>query len=255
MPMKLISWNVNGLRAVLNKGFYEFIEKEQPDIICLQEIKAMQDQVDLDLPGYPHRYWNSAQKKGYSGTAVFCRKEPLSHANDIGIAKHDAEGRVCMVECGAFYLVNVYVPNSQRGLDSLPYRQHEWDVDFLKYLKNLEKKKPVIVCGDLNVAHTEIDLANPKTNTKNAGFTIEERHGFDNILAAGFVDTFRAFTKEGGHYSWWSYMGHAREKNIGWRIDYFLASPTLMPVIRKSYILPAVMGSDHAPVVLEGDFD
>lgn len=249
--MKIISWNVNGIRAVLNKGFYEFVEKEKPHILCLQETKASPEQVELDLKDYKYRYWNSAQKKGYSGTAVFCKDEPLKAFNDMGIDEHDTEGRVCTIELEKFYLVNVYTPNSQRGLERLDYRQHKWDVDFLKFVKKLEKKKPVIFCGDLNVAHREIDLANPKSNVKNAGFTPEERAGFDNIIKAGFVDTFRHFTQEGGHYTWWSYMGQAREKNVGWRIDYFLASPSIMPSIKKSYILPAVMGSDHAPVVLE----
>lgn len=251
--MKIISWNVNGLRAVLNKGFHEFVSSEKPDILCLQETKASPEQVQLELEGYPYMYWNSAQKKGYSGTAVFCRKEPLRVFYDMSIEKHDSEGRVCTLELEKFHLVNVYTPNAQRGLERLPYRQNEWDVDFLKFVKKLEKKKPVIFCGDLNVAHTEIDLANPKSNVKNAGFTPEERAGFDNMVKAGFIDTFRHFTKDGGHYTWWSYMGQAREKNIGWRIDYFLASPALMPLIKKSYILPRVMGSDHAPIVLEGE--
>ncbi len=249
--MKIISWNVNGIRAVLNKGFLEFVERESPDVLCLQEVKAMREQVELDLPRYPHVYWNSAEKKGYSGTAVFSKIPALSYTRGIGAQKHDTEGRVITLEFGAFFLVNVYVPNSQRGLERLDYRHREWDVDLLKYLRNLEKKKPVVFCGDLNVAHREIDLANPKGNQGNAGFTPEERAGFDNIVSAGFVDTFREFEKGGGHYTWWSYMGRAREKNVGWRIDYFIVSPVLMPSIRKSYILPDVMGSDHAPIVLE----
>jgi exodeoxyribonuclease III len=249
--MKLISWNVNGLRAVIGKGFYEFIKAQSPDVICLQETKALPEQVDLSLDDYPYTYWCSAEKKGYSGTAVFSRIKPLSVASGIGIEEHDSEGRVITAEFEKYYLVNVYVPNSKRELERLLYRSEKWDVDFLSYLKKLETKKPVIFCGDLNVAHKEIDLANPKSNTNNAGFTPEERKGFDNIVSAGFVDTFREFTKEGGHYSWWSYMGRAREKNVGWRIDYFCVSPALMPLVKKSYILPDVMGSDHAPVVLE----
>jgi len=249
--MKLISWNVNGIRAVLGKGFHDFVHKYSPDILCLQETKATPEQVELELGGYPYHYWNSAVKKGYSGTAIFSTKEPSSVSYGIGIEEHDQEGRVITADFGDFWLVNVYVPNSQRGLNRLPYRHQKWDVDFLAYLKKLETKKPVIVCGDLNVAHKEIDLANPKSNVKNAGFTPEERQGFDNVVAAGFVDTFREFTKEGGHYSWWSYMGHAREKNVGWRIDYFCVSGVLMEKVNKSYILPDVKGSDHAPVVLE----
>ncbi|HNX58016.1 MAG TPA: exodeoxyribonuclease III [Spirochaetota bacterium] len=249
--MKLISWNVNGIRAVIGKGFHDFVKAHNPDVLCLQETKATPDQVNLELPGYDYHYWNSAEKKGYSGTAVFSKKEPAAVTNGIGIDEHDHEGRVITADFGDYWLVNVYVPNSQRGLERLPYRHDRWDVDFLKYLKKLEKKKPVIFCGDLNVAHKEIDLANPKSNVKNAGFTPEERAGFDNIVSAGFVDTFREFTKEGGHYSWWSYMGRAREKNVGWRIDYFCVSGAFMPRVKKSYILPDIMGSDHAPVVLE----
>ena len=250
-PMKIISWNVNGIRAVLKKGFLEFLEREDPDIICLQEIKAFPEQVDIDLPRYPHMLWNPAERKGYSGTAIFSKTAPVSHVNGIGMEKHDKEGRVVTMELPGCFLVTIYVPNSQRGLERLPYRHKEWDVDLLHYLKNLEKKKPVIFCGDLNVAHKEIDLANPKSNQSNAGFTPEERKGFDNIVQAGFIDTFREFTAEGGHYTWWSYMGRAREKNIGWRIDYFCISPALRNKLKNSYILPDVMGSDHAPVVLD----
>ncbi len=249
--MKIICWNVNGIRAVLKKGFLDFLHTEDPDIICLQETKAQPEQVELDIPEYPYLFWNSANKKGYSGTAVFSKITPISHARDIGIEKHDNEGRVISLEFDTFYLVNIYVPNAQRGLNRLDYRTDEWDVDLLKYLKSLEKQKPVIFCGDLNVAHKEIDLANPKGNTNNAGFTPQERAGFDAIIKAGFIDTFREFTKEGGHYTWWSYMGRARENNIGWRIDYFIISPTLRPRLKKSYILPHIMGSDHAPIVLE----
>ncbi len=249
--MKIISWNVNGIRAVLKKGFLEFLKKEDPDIICLQETKAMPEQVELDLPSYPHQYWNWADKKGYSGTAIFSKHQALQAINGIDIEKHDNEGRVITLEMDSCFLVNVYVPNAKRGLERLDYRHLEWDADFLKYLKKLAKKKPIIFCGDLNVAHKEIDLARPDGNHNNAGFTDEERKGFDNIQKAKFIDTFREFESEGGHYTWWSYMGRAREKNIGWRIDYFCVSPELKPKLQNSYILPEVMGSDHAPIVLE----
>ncbi len=246
----IISWNVNGFRAILKKGFTEFVKSWSPDIFCLQETKAHPDQVEVDLSEYPYKYWNAADRKGYSGTAIFCKIEPESVTNGIGIIKHDDEGRVITVEFPGYFLVNVYVPNSQRGLTRLGYRHREWDPDFLKYLKNLEKRKPVIFCGDLNVAHKEIDLANPKSNVNNAGFTPEERTGFDQIIASGFVDTFRSFVSEGGHYTWWSYMNNARTRNIGWRIDYFCVSPELVPSVKDSKILPHIMGSDHAPIVL-----
>jgi exodeoxyribonuclease-3 len=251
--MKIISWNVNGIRSVLTKGFEDFLGKEKPDIICLQETRADESQVKSRFEEYPYKYWNSAEKKGYSGTAVFSVNEPLSVTRELGMQEHDGEGRVLTLEFKKFWLVNVYVPNSKRGLERLDYRQKSWDVDFLAYLKKLEKKKPVVVCGDFNVAHKEIDLANPKTNVKNAGFTPEEREGFDNFISAGFVDTFREFTTDGGHYTWWSNMANSRERNVGWRIDYFLVSKKIMPEIKKSYILPSVMGSDHAPVVIETD--
>jgi exodeoxyribonuclease III len=251
--MKIVSWNVNGIRSIAGKGFYEFVAQTDPDIICLQETKASPEQIDLNLPEYPFRYWDVAEKKGYSGTAVFSKIEPRSFTAGISHEEHTKEGRICTVEFDDFYLVNVYVPNSQRELLRLEYRTQRWDRDFLAYLKELERSKPVVFCGDLNVAHTEIDLTNPKSNQRNAGFTIEERTSFDKVLAAGFVDTFRHFTKEGGHYTWWSYMGRAREKNIGWRIDYFCVSADLIDRVTKSYILPHVMGSDHAPVVLEAD--
>ncbi|HNX24868.1 MAG TPA: exodeoxyribonuclease III [Spirochaetota bacterium] len=251
--MKIISWNVNGIRSVITKGFDNFLKAEKPDILCLQETRADESQVKIELEGYRYRYWNPAEKKGYSGTAVFCVHEPLSVSNELGMEKHDGEGRVITLEYKKFWLVNVYVPNSKRGLERLDYRHNNWDVDFLSYLKKLEKKKPVIVCGDFNVAHKEIDLANPRTNVKNAGFTPEEREGFDNFISAGFVDTFREFTKDGGHYTWWSNMANSRERNVGWRIDYFLVSEKIKPDIKKSYILPSVMGSDHAPVVVETD--
>lgn len=249
--MKIISWNVNGIRAVLKKDFLKFLASEDPEIICLQETKAMREQVDEEFSAYPYQYWHSAEKKGYSGTAVLSKSEPISFSYGIDIEKHDSEGRVITLEYDSFYLVNIYVPNSKRGLERLDYRQKEWDVDLLKYMKNLEKNKPVIFCGDMNVAHKEIDLANPKTNRRNAGFTDEEREGFDNIVNSGFIDTFRLFESGGGHYTWWSYMGRARKKNVGWRIDYFCVSPELEDEVKESYILPQVMGSDHAPIVLE----
>ena len=249
--MKIISWNVNGIRAVIKKGFYDFIDEYKPDILCLQETKAHPEQVDIKLDQYPHQFWNSAEKKGYSGTAIFSKKEPLSVKNNIGIDKHDNEGRVIAVEFEDYFLVNVYTPNSKRELLRLEYRSQEWDVDFLKYLKKLDEEKPVIFCGDLNVAHKEIDLKNPKTNKRNAGFTDEERLGFDNYIESGFIDTFREFEKGEGHYTWWSYMFNSRAKNVGWRIDYFCISQILRSKLTKSYILKDVMGSDHAPVAIE----
>ena len=249
--IKIISWNVNGIRAVIKKGFYDFMDDYNPDIICLQETKASEDQVDLKLDEYPYKYWNAAEKKGYSGTAIFSKIKPISITNDIGIDKHDQEGRVITAEFNNFFLVTVYTPNSKRELLRLDYRQKEWDIDFLKYLKDLEKSKPVVFCGDLNVAHKEIDLKNPKTNRRNAGFTDEERMGFDNYISAGFIDTFREFEKGEGHYTWWSYMFQARSRNVGWRIDYFCISESLRTKLKKSYILKDVMGSDHAPVVME----
>ena len=249
--MKIISWNVNGIRAVIKKGFYEFIDTYNPDILCLQETKAHPEQVDIKLNQYPYQFWNSAEKKGYSGTAIFSKKEPLSVKNNIGIDKHDNEGRVITVEFEDYFLVTVYTPNSKRELLRLEYRAQEWDIDFLKYLKKIEEEKPVIFCGDLNVAHKEIDLKNPKTNKRNAGFTDEERSGFDNYIESGFIDTFREFEKGEGHYTWWSYMFNSRAKNVGWRIDYFCISQILRPKLAKSYILKDVMGSDHAPVAIE----
>ena len=254
--MKIISWNVNGIRAVLKKGFLDFMDEHDPDIICIQETKAHKEQVELDLDKYPYKYWNSAEKKGYSSTAIFSKHKPINVINDMGIEKHDNEGRIITLEFKDYYLVTVYTPNSKRDLSRLPYRQNEWDVDFLSYMKSLEKNKPVIFCGDLNVAHKEEDLANPSSNktTKsrpgNAGFTDEEREGFDNIINAGFIDTFREFHKGNGHYTWWSYMGGARARNVGWRIDYFCISPSLKSIITDSSILPEVMGSNHCPIVL-----
>ena len=248
--MKLISWNVNGLRAVLKKNFLEFLDTEQPDILCLQETKCSPDQVEQLWPAHYNTYWNSAEKKGYSGTAIFTKQRPLKVTPHLGIADHDKEGRVITVEYADFFLVNVYTPNSKRELTRLAYRQR-WDQDFLRFLKQLEKKKPVVWCGDLNVAHTEIDLANPKANVKNHGFTPEERAGFDAFVAAGFVDTFREFEKGPKHYTWWSPMGTARQRNIGWRLDYFLITQAFRPRLKRAAILPHIMGSDHCPVVIE----
>ena len=248
--MKLISWNVNGLRAVLKKNFLGFLDAEKPDILCLQETKCSPDQVEQLWPAHYTAYWNCAEKKGYSGTAIFTKSRPLKTTPHMGVAEHDREGRVLTAEYKDFFLVNVYVPNSKRDLSRLAYRQ-KWDADFLKFLKKLEKKKPVVWCGDLNVAHAEIDLTNPKANVHNHGFTPEERAGFDAFVKAGFIDTFREFEKGGGHYTWWSQMSNARARNVGWRIDYFLISAALRPRLKRAAILPHVMGSDHCPVVIE----
>ena len=247
--MKLISWNVNGLRACMDKGFMDFFQEADADVFCIQESKLQEGQIALSLPGY-HQYWNYAEKKGYSGTALFCKEEPLSVAYGIGIEEHDKEGRVITAEFPQFYVVTVYTPNSQRELTRLSYRM-EWEAAFLAYLKKLEEKKPVIFCGDLNVAHKEIDLKNPKTNRHNAGFTDEERQCFTRLLDAGFIDTFRYFypDKE-GIYSWWSYMFKAREKNAGWRIDYFVVSDCLKDRLADAAIHTQVLGSDHCPVEL-----
>jgi exodeoxyribonuclease-3 len=248
---KIISWNVNGIRAVQKKGFDDFIKQENPDIICIQETKAHPDQVNIGLDDYKYKYWNSAQKKGYSGTAIFSKIKPIEVEYNLNIDKHDNEGRVITLYFNNYNLVTVYTPNSKRDLSRLNYRQKEWDIDFLKFLKKLENDNPVIFCGDLNVAHKEIDLKNPKTNKRNAGFTDEERGGFDNYINADFIDTFREFNNEEGHYTWWSYMFNSRARNVGWRIDYFCISKILKQKIKNSYILPEIMGSDHAPVVLE----
>jgi exodeoxyribonuclease-3 len=250
VAVKLISWNVNGLRAVLKKKFLGFLDTEQPDILCLQETKCTPDQVEQLWPRHYTTYWNSATKKGYSGTAIFTKNRPLQVTPHLGITEHDNEGRVLTAEYHDFFLVNVYTPNSRRELERLPYRQ-VWDRDFLRYLKKLEKKKPVIFCGDLNVAHTGIDLANPKANVRNHGFTIEERDGFTAFVGAGFVDTFREFEPGGGHYTWWSPMSGARARNVGWRIDYFLISKSLRPRLKRAFIRPHVMDSDHCPVGIE----
>jgi exodeoxyribonuclease-3 len=234
---------------VLKKGALELVANEKPDIVCFQETKAHPDDVDAFWPEYA-AHWNWAEKKGYSGVLTLSKKKPVSVTRGIGTAEHDREGRVLTTEFADFFLVNVYVPNSKRELTRLPYRQL-WDRDFLAYLKGLERAKPVIWCGDLNVAHTEIDLARPKGNEKNHGFTAEERAGFSAFVAAGFVDTFREFEKAGGHYTWWSQMGGARARNIGWRIDYFLCSEALRPRLKSARIFPQITGSDHCPVGLE----
>ena len=248
--MKLISWNVNGLRACVTKGFMDFFQEIDADIFCLQETKLQPVQIELDLPGY-HQYWNSAVKKGYSGTAVFSKQEPVSVSYGIGIEEHDQEGRVITLEFEEFYLVTVYTPNSQRELTRLEYRM-QWEDDFLAYLKKLEVNKPVVFCGDLNVAHKEIDLKNPKTNRKNAGFTDEERGKMTVLLSNGFVDTFRYFYPDlKDAYSWWSYMGQARAKNIGWRIDYFVVSESLKDKLEDAKIHDQILGSDHCPVELQ----
>ena len=246
--MKLISWNVNGLRAVLKKGFEEFVSEHRPDILCLQETRLGAEEAPDVLPGLPHKYYNVGQKKGYSGTSIFSRVPPDSVRMGIGKRKHDGEGRVLSADFGRFLLVNAYVPNSgQDTLGRLDYRI-SWDRDFRAYLSELDRKKPVILCGDLNVAHEEIDLARPQPNRKHAGFTDEEREGFRKLLAVGFVDSFRRFHPEKDQYSWWSYRAGARRKNIGWRIDYFLVSARLIDHLNDAFILRQVMGSDHCPV-------
>lgn len=250
--MKLVSWNVNGLRACVQKGFLDFFKEIDADIFCIQESKLQAGQIELELEGY-HQYWNYAVKKGYSGTAVFTKKEPLSVSYGIGIEEHDQEGRVITLEYEKFYFVTVYTPNSQSELARLAYRM-QWEDDFLAYLKKLEEKKPVIFCGDLNVAHKEIDLKNPKTNRKNAGFTDEERAKFTQLIENGFIDTYRYFyPDQEGIYSWWSYRFKAREKNAGWRIDYFCVSESLKACLRDAKIHTDVFGSDHCPVELEID--
>lgn len=247
--MKLISWNVNGLRAAMGKGFMDTFAQLDADAFCLNETKLQPGQIELDLPGY-HQYWNSAEKKGYSGVAVFTRQEPLSVRYGIGVDEFDHEGRVLTLEMPQFYLVSCYTPNSQDGLKRLEYRMR-WEDAFLSYLKSLEREKPVVLCGDLNVAHQEIDIKNPKSNRMNAGFTDQEREKMTRLLNAGFVDTFRALhPAETGAYSWWSYRFHARENNAGWRIDYFIVSESLREHVREAAIHPAIFGSDHCPVEL-----
>lgn len=247
--MKLISWNVNGLRAAMGKGFMDAFAQLDADAFCLNETKLQPGQIELDLPGY-HQYWNSAEKKGYSGVAVFTRQEPLSVRYGIGVDEFDHEGRVLTLEMPQFYLVSCYTPNSQDGLKRLEYRMR-WEDAFLSYLKSLEREKPVVLCGDLNVAHQEIDIKNPKSNRMNAGFTDQEREKMTRLLNAGFVDTFRALhPDETGAYSWWSYRFHARENNAGWRIDYFIVSESLRGHVREAAIHPEIFGSDHCPVEL-----
>lgn len=248
--MKFISWNVNGIRACVQKGFLDFFQEADADIFCIQETKMQEGQLDLELPGY-HQYWNYAVRKGYSGTAIFTKREPISVQYGIGIEEHDQEGRVITLEFEDFYFVTVYTPNSQSELARLDYRM-QWETDFLAYLKRLEEKKPLVFCGDLNVAAEEIDLKNPKTNRKNAGFTDEERDKFRTLKAAGFIDTFRYFyPDQEGIYSWWSYRFSARKKNAGWRIDYFVVSEALKDRLEDAKILTEVMGSDHCPVELD----
>lgn len=265
--MKLYSWNVNGIRAVIKKGaLQKFIEEHQPDILCLQETKAQQGQAEIDLPEYTE-YWNSAEKKGYSGTAIFTKIKPLTVINgfadniaekyglaDDGYGDPTKEGRVISAEFEKFWVVTVYTPNSKGDLSRLGLRHKQWDPAFLEHVKELERTKPVLFCGDLNVAHTEIDLANPATNHKSHGFTDEEREGFGKFLEAGFLDTFRLFTKDGGHYSWWTAWANARARNVGWRIDYWVASKSLEKNIKAAKIHADVMGSDHCPVSLEVEF-
>ncbi len=264
--MKIISWNVNGIRAVHKKGlFLPFIKEHNPDILCLQETKAEQNQNEMDLPQY-EEYWNSAEKKGYSGTAIFTKEKPLSIAlgwpekiskkynlNKDKYGDVTKEGRIVVAEFKSFYVVSVYTPNAKDDLSRIPLRHKKWDPAFLEYMKELEKNKPVIFCGDLNVAHTPDDLARPKENVGNKGFTDEEREGLQNFIDAGFVDTFRIFTKGPGHYSWWSHFANARARNVGWRIDYIFTSKKLEKKIKSAKILPEVLGSDHCPVSIEID--
>ena len=249
--MKFISWNVNGFRACLEKGFGEFFEGQNADFVCLQETKMQQGQADFAPEGY-FQYWYSAEKKGYSGTAVFCKKQPISVRYGLGIEAHDHEGRAITLEYEDFYLLCVYTPNAQRELARLDYRM-QWEDALREYIKDLDCRKPVIYCGDLNVAHEEIDLKNPKSNHKSAGFSDEEREKFSKLLESGFADSYRRLYPDKVEYSWWSYMMKAREKNVGWRIDYFVLSERLMEKVKDSYILTSVMGSDHCPVGLEID--
>lgn len=248
--MKLVSWNVNGLRAIYKKGFEESFKELDADIFCIQETKMQEGQIELDLQGY-YQYYNYAERKGYSGTAIFTKKEPLKISYGIGIEEHDKEGRVITLEFDKFYMVNCYTPNSGRELARLEYRM-TWEDEFKKYLIKLDKQKPVIICGDLNVAHTEIDLKNPKSNRKNAGFTDEERSKIEELLNSGFTDSFRKmYPDKEGAYTWWSYMFNARANNAGWRIDYFLVSDRISKNIKDAYIYSEIMGSDHCPVGLE----
>lgn len=245
--MKIVSWNVNGIRSILGKGLPEYLETSDADVVCLQEIKARPEQVDHTFEDYCV-FWNPAQKPGYSGTAILTKEKPLSVINGINRTEHDTEGRVITAEFRDFFVLNVYTPNSQRELTRLAYRTREWTPAFIGFLEELQKKKPVIFCGDMNVAHREIDLARPKENTRNAGFTIEERDAFDRVLDSGFIDSFREFEQEGGHYTWWSYQSAARERNIGWRIDYVCLSEALRKSLCSAFIEPEIRGSDHCPV-------
>ncbi|TWT06182.1 exodeoxyribonuclease III [Planomicrobium sp. CPCC 101079] len=251
--MKFVSWNVNGLRAVMKKGFMDFFEKVDADVFCLQEIKLQEGQIEMELPGY-FKYWNYALKKGYSGTAIFTKREPITVRYGLGVEEHDAEGRIITLEFDNYFVVTVYTPNSQHGLLRLDYRLR-WEDALLTYIKNLDQQKPVILCGDLNVAHEEIDLRNPKANMKNSGFTPEERGKLSSFLESGFIDTFRYFYPGAtGRYSWWSYRSDCRAKNIGWRIDYFIASLSLVPNLKGAKIHAEVLGSDHCPIELEMAF-
>lgn len=248
--MKLISWNVNGIRACVNKGFAQFFKEIDADIFCIQETKCQPDQIELEFDGY-QSFWNSAERKGYSGTAIFTKMKPINVKYGIGIEEHDKEGRVITLEFENFYMVTIYTPNSKRGLERLDYRQI-WEDEIRTYLLELDKTKPVIICGDLNVAHKEIDLKNPKTNRGNAGFTDEEREKMTELLNEGFIDTFRyLYPTQENAYSWWSYMGKSRERNIGWRIDYFIVSDSIKDKIEEAKIHPEIMGSDHCPVELD----
>ena len=248
--MKFVSWNVNGLRSILRRNFLDWLAAENPDVLCLQETRCEPDDVEQLWPAAYATHWNCAEKKGYSGTAIFTKSRPLAVTRGIGVARHDREGRVLSAEFADYFVVDVYVPNSQRELTRLAYRQ-QWDRAFLRYLKRLEERKPVVFCGDMNVAHTELDLANPKANVKNHGFTPQERAGFDAWVKAGFVDTFREFEKGGGHYSWWSQLPGVRARNVGWRIDYVLVSAALRPRLESAFIRRDVTGSDHCPVGIE----
>ena len=251
--MELISWNVNGIRACVNKGFKDFFKEKNVDIFCIQETKCQEGQIELEFDGYKS-FWNSAERKGYSGTAIFTKKEPISVTYGIGIEEHDHEGRVITLEFKDFYLVNQYVPNVKRDLSRLDYRM-TWEDDLKSYLKELEKTKPVVVCGDFNVAHEEIDIKNAKANIGNAGFTYEERGKFTELLNSGFIDTFRYYNPEKEAYSWWSYIGHCRERNIGWRIDYFITSKSIIDKVSNPVIYREIMGSDHCPIGIDLDLN
>jgi exodeoxyribonuclease III len=248
--MKLVSWNVNGLRSILGKGLLRYLAREKPDVLCLQETRCLPGEVDARWPNGYVVHWNPADQRGYAGTAILTRAAPLAVTPHLGMPQHDREGRVLTAEYPGFFLVNVYTPNAKRDLSRLPYRQR-WDHDFLAFVRRLARKKPVMFCGDLNVAHTELDLANPKSNKKTHGFTPQERAGFAAFLRAGFVDTFRIFEQSGGHYTWWSNLNNARARNIGWRLDYFLVSQSLQPRLTRAFIHDRVRGSDHCPVGIE----